>query len=185
MRTVVLAALVLAFVARPLAGDVAGFVVTSPGLAEGDTAPQTMVFSGDGCTGANISPEIDWAGAPPGTRSFAVIMHDPDAPEAGGFWHWVLFDIPAGTTGLPKGAGDPASKLLPAGAVTGKNGFGERAYGGPCPPVGSGTHHYVIVVHALKVEKLADGAQESPAAIAAGVKAAELGEARLTLTLAR
>jgi Raf kinase inhibitor-like YbhB/YbcL family protein len=185
MRTVALAALVLAFVARPLAGDAAGFVVTSPGLADGDPAPQTMVFSGNGCTGGNISPELDWAGAPQGTRSFAVTMHDPDAPEAGGFWHWILFDIPASTTSLPRGAGAPASELLPAGAVTGKNGFGDRAYGGPCPPVASGTHHYVIVVHALKVEKLPDGPQESPAAIAAMVQAAELGEARLTLTLAR
>jgi Raf kinase inhibitor-like YbhB/YbcL family protein len=183
MRNAVLVAFAFTLSASPLAA--AGFTVTSPGLGDGAVVPTAMVFSGNGCAGGSVSPELDWSGAPAGTKSFAVTMHDPDAPEAGGFWHWIVFDIPAGSASLPKGAGDPAGKLLPPGAVTGSSGFGTETYGGPCPPVGGGTHHYAIVVHALKVGKLPVAAGDAPAEIAAAIKAAELGEATLTLLFGR
>jgi Raf kinase inhibitor-like YbhB/YbcL family protein len=61
------------------------------------------VFKGFGCTGSNVSPALSWSGAPSGTKSFAVSMYDPDAPTGSGWWHWVVFNIPPGTTSLPKG----------------------------------------------------------------------------------
>jgi Raf kinase inhibitor-like YbhB/YbcL family protein len=185
MRTTVLVAFAFALSTSPPAAAPAGFIVTSPGLADGATVPTAMVFSGQGCTGGNISPELDWKGAPAGAESFAVTMHDPDAPRAGGFWHWVVFDIPAKATGLAEGAGDPARELLPAAAVAGRNDFGIEAYGGPCPPVGGGIHHYEIVVHALKVGKLPVAAGDAPAKTASAIRAAELGEASLMLVFGR
>jgi Raf kinase inhibitor-like YbhB/YbcL family protein len=185
MCNAALVAFAFAVSTSALAAVPAGFAVTSPGLADGATVPAGMVFSGRGCSGGNTSPELDWADAPAGTKSFAVTMHDPDAPEAGGFWHWVVFDIPAEATGLAKGAGDAGHKLLPAGAVTGKNDFGTDTYGGPCPPPGGGRHRYVIVVHALKVASLPVVAADTPAKTAAAIEAAELGEASLTLGFGR
>jgi Raf kinase inhibitor-like YbhB/YbcL family protein len=104
----------------------------------------------NGCTGSNISPEIDWANAPDGTQSFAVSMYDMDAPTGSGLWHWYVFNIPASASSLPAGAGDSSKNLLPTGAVMGRNDAGENAYRGPCPPVGDLPHRYLITVFALK-----------------------------------
>jgi Raf kinase inhibitor-like YbhB/YbcL family protein len=94
----------------------------------------------------NPSPELEWKDAPAGTKSFALIMHDPDAPLANGFTHWVLFDIPATTTKLPE--------AFQAGSlgVSGNSGFRRAGYGGPCPP--SGVHHYHFTLSALDVATL-------------------------------
>jgi len=101
-----------------------------------------------GCTDAGVSPEISWSGAPSSTRSFAILMFDPDAPTGSGFWHWVAWDIPAGTTSIPTGA------LPPPGSVNGENDGGTLGYTGPCPPAGDGVHHYRIQVVALSVPTL-------------------------------
>src|SRR6266436_6729147 len=82
----------------------------------GGQATTQQVFNGFGCTGGNISPQLSWENVPEGTKSFAVTMYDPDAPTGSGWWHWVVFNIPAGTTSLPKGAGDVKKKLTPKGA---------------------------------------------------------------------
>ena len=94
----------------------------------------------------NPSPALTWKDAPAATKSFVLIMHDPDAPLAGGFTHWVLFDIPATTTGLPEN--------FQAGSVgvSGNSGFRRQGYGGPCPP--SGVHHYHFMLSALDVATL-------------------------------
>jgi Raf kinase inhibitor-like YbhB/YbcL family protein len=101
-----------------------------------------------GCTDAGISPEISWSGAPASTKSFAIMMFDPDAPTGSGFWHWVAWDIPPDTTSLPTGA------VLPAGSVSGENDGGTLGYTGPCPPEGDGVHHYQITVVALSIPTL-------------------------------
>ncbi|WP_183558075.1 YbhB/YbcL family Raf kinase inhibitor-like protein [Mucilaginibacter sp. SP1R1] len=107
-----------------------------------------------GCSGANKSPQLEWQNAPAGTQSFAVTIYDPQAPTGSGWWHWVIFDIPASTHELKQGAGDPSAKLAPAGSIQGLTDFGVPGYGGPCPPQNDTAHGYVITVYALKSAKL-------------------------------
>ena len=78
--------------------------LTSADLKEGATIANEQVFKGFGCTGSNVSPALNWSGAPAGTKSFAVSMYDPDAPTGSGWWHWVVFNIPPGTTSCPRAA---------------------------------------------------------------------------------
>jgi Raf kinase inhibitor-like YbhB/YbcL family protein len=127
--------------------------VTSKTFDEGATVPLTARFSGFGVGGGNRSPHITWSGAPPTTKSYAVVLHDPDAPTGTGFFHWVVFNIPADVTELPENAGaDDAA--LPKGARHGHTDFGARNYGGPAPPPGHGPHRYQFHVYALDVPSL-------------------------------
>jgi Raf kinase inhibitor-like YbhB/YbcL family protein len=96
------------------------------------------------CKGKDISPPLKWENAPAGAKSFALVCDDPDAPM--GTWdHWLLFNIPASVTELPEGI--PAQAELPNGARHGKNSWGRKDYGGPCPP--GGTHRYFFKFYAL------------------------------------
>ena len=96
------------------------------------------------CDGADTSPPLAWSGAPEGTKAFALIVHDPDAP-AGDWLHWTAWNIPSTAHALPAAVAKQES--LPDGTRQGLNDFGAPGYGGPCPP--SGTHHYVFELHAL------------------------------------
>ncbi len=102
-----------------------------------DHTPIPSRHAGDG---EDISPPLQWSGVPDGTRSFAVVVHDPDAPLVDGFTHWVAYNIGGDATGLPEGG---------AGAAVGTNSFGARRYNGPAPPPGHGPHHYYFRVYAL------------------------------------
>lgn len=126
------------------------FKVASHTFKDGDTLKDAQVFNGFGCSGKNISPELHWSGAPAETRAFAVTAYDPDAPTGSGWWHWVVFNLPAKTTGLPEGSGDLKSKIFPKGAIQSRTDFGKAGYGGPCPPVGNKPHRYIFKVFALK-----------------------------------
>ena len=108
--------------------------------AGGRLARQLMASE---CGGYDRSPELEWSGAPKGTKSFALIMHDPDAPIAGGFYHWVVYDLPAETRRLPGSVKLPTSEL-------GVSSTGKPAYYGPCPPPGP-AHHYNFTLYALDV----------------------------------
>jgi Raf kinase inhibitor-like YbhB/YbcL family protein len=90
--------------------------------------------------GEDVSPALEWSGAPQGTEAFAVVCHDPDAPLVDGFTHWVAYAIAGDATGVPEGASD---------LRTGKNSFGNAGYNGPAPPPGHGVHHYYFWVYAL------------------------------------
>ena len=109
-----------------------------------ETVPMSMVAKD--CGGDNVSPDLTWKDAPKGTKSFALIVHDPDAPHAGGFDHWVWYDLPAATTHLSAGEAIPAKS-------SGINGTGETGYYGPCPPPGK-THHYIFTLYALDVPSI-------------------------------
>ena len=102
------------------------------------------------CEGGDVAPALSWSGAPTATKSFVLIVDDPDAPDPRApkmTWvHWVLYDIPAATTALPEGT---SSKSLPAGTREGVNDWKRTGYGGPCPPVGR--HRYFHKIYALDV----------------------------------
>jgi Raf kinase inhibitor-like YbhB/YbcL family protein len=139
--------------------------LASPDIKNKGTIAMEQVFKGFGCTGSNVSPALSWKGAPKGTKSFALTVYDPDAPTGSGWWHWVMFNIPANVTSLPKNAGDPAANLAPAGSVQGRTDFGTPGYGGPCPPEGDKPHHYHFTVYALDIEKIDADQNASPAYI--------------------
>jgi len=155
-----------------------GFALTSTDVANGRTIAEAQVFNSFGCHGRNISPTLSWHGAPAGTKSFALLVHDPDAPTGSGWWHWVVYDIPANVTSLPADAGNPKKSLMPSGAVQGRTDFGTPGYGGPCPPPGK-PHHYYFRLYALKVAKLEVPADASPALIGFNVNANALGKAQI------
>lgn len=102
-----------------------------------------------GCKGDNISPELHWENAPRETKAFAISIYDMDAPTGSGFWHWVVYNIPATVSSLKSDAGNFSQQNLPKGAMNGNNDAGAPGYVGPCPPVGQ-VHRYVITVFALK-----------------------------------
>jgi hypothetical protein len=162
-----------------------GFQVTSADVEQGKTLKPAQVFNGMGCTGQNTSPALSWSGAPAGTKSFAVTVYDPDAPTGSGWWHWVVYNIPATTTSLPSGAGDASKNLLPAGAVQGNTDFGAPGYGGACPPPGDKAHHYFITVYALNVDKIDVPAGATAAYVGFNLHAHEVGKALLTATYGR
>jgi Raf kinase inhibitor-like YbhB/YbcL family protein len=163
----------------------ADFTLTSPQFAPGAKLGEAQVYNGFGCSGGNVSPELRWSGAPEGTKSFALLVHDPDAPTGSGWWHWVAWNIPATATSLPAKAGDPAAGLMPAGAVQGRTDFGVPGYGGPCPPPGSKPHRYYFRLHALKVDRLDLPADATAAFVGFNVNANTLGVAELLGTYSR
>jgi hypothetical protein len=161
------------------------FDVTSSDIAPGKPVSQKFMYNAYGCTGDNISPALSWKDAPAETKSFAVLAHDPDARSGAGFWHWLVFNIPASTTSLPQGAGASGGTSLPPGAVQAENDFGETAWGGPCPPPGSGAHNYNYTVFALGVEKL-DLPKSITAAVAAqSIMKNAIGKASITVPITR
>lgn len=123
----------------------------SPDFRAGGAIP-TASRAAD-CGGSNRPPELRWSDAPAGSRSFALLLRDPDAPVPGGFYHWVLYDIPAGSrqTG---GQGGPTGR---AGLTT----TGKAAYYGPCPPRGP-AHRYIFTLYALDLAKLPGGVPTGP-----------------------
>jgi Raf kinase inhibitor-like YbhB/YbcL family protein len=142
---------------------VPGMDVTSDDLVHGGRLPDGQCADTMGMTGDNLSPQLAWSGAPEGTQSFAVTCFDPDAPTGSGFWHWVLFDLPASTTSLPRGAGSGEMAGLPAGAIHARNDAGGLEYIGAAPPEGHGDHRYVFAVHAVSLPTLGLDASASPA----------------------
>ena len=140
-------------------------VLLSKDFKNHGTIKNEQVFSGFGCSGKNISPELHWKGIPKGTKSLALTAYDPDAPTGSGWWHWVLIDLPATTTHLAKNAGTSDGQALPKGAFQAVTDFGKGGYGGPCPPVGDRPHHYIFTLYALKTPKLDVPEKASPALI--------------------
>jgi phosphatidylethanolamine-binding protein (PEBP) family uncharacterized protein len=91
------------------------FALTSPQIKAGGKIADAQAFNGFGCQGGNVSPELTWSNPPAGTQSFALMMYDPDAPTGSGWWHWVVYNIPASTTSLEADTGNPKNLLLPTG----------------------------------------------------------------------
>jgi Raf kinase inhibitor-like YbhB/YbcL family protein len=148
--------LLTAFVATFAHADTSTFLLTSPDFGPQGPVPLTHVFNDTGCTGQNRSPALSWRGVPAGTKSFALTMFDLDEHGSpSGWWHWVVYNLPATTSGLPENAGSKQGPRLPAGTLQGKTDFGNLAYDGPCPDKGQAPHRYLITLYALKIDKLA------------------------------
>lgn len=126
----------------PGTGTVPALTVTSTAFTNGTVMPANEAVTG--CGGTNVSPDLSWSGAPATTKSFVITMFDPDAPTGVGFWHWLLFNIPPGTTSIALNA-----RTSPPAGTSGLNDYGGLGYGGPCPPVGDGVHHYNLTISAL------------------------------------
>lgn len=133
VRTAVLAVMLVAATA-------AGLSLQSSDIVNDRPIPRA--FWAVRCGGVNRSPELDWSAAPARTASFAIVMHDADAPVPGGFYHWVAYDISPRTRRLNAGASVPGNVGLTSGR--------QAAYHGPCPPPGK-VHHYRITLYALDV----------------------------------
>ena len=159
-----------ALVASSSASGADAFSADSSDLPDGAAIPQRFTFNGYGCKGQNVSPAIAWNNPPADTKSFALLVHDPDAPTGGkGWWHWIVVDIPPSARGVAPGAGTADGKALPAPARQLGNDFGSSGWGGPCPPAGDRPHHYVFTIYAVKIDKLnlpanATGAEAQSAA---------------------
>ena len=145
------------------------FTLRSTAFQEEGTIPKKHT-----CTGPDVSPPLQWSPPPKGTQTLALIMDDPDAPV--GTWvHWVLFNIPGRTTGLPEGV--PAKPSFPTGEQQGINDFQRIGYGGPCPPPGK-PHRYYFRLYALDTSlKLKPEATKTE--VLAACKSHILGEAQL------
>lgn len=130
------------------------FKLSSKTIAPESTLTNAQVFKGFGCEGDNISPQLSWTAGPEGTKSYALTVYDPDAPTGSGWWHWVVYNIPADVTELKTGVGTADGKLLPAGTQQGRTDFGAKGFGGACPPPGDKPHRYIFTIHALKTDKI-------------------------------
>ncbi|MBO0653244.1 YbhB/YbcL family Raf kinase inhibitor-like protein [Streptomyces triculaminicus] len=144
-----------------------------------DVAPDARLKDDQVYSGGNTSPHLRWEGFPANAKSFAVTCFDPDAPTGSGFWHWVLFDIPAGVTELPAGAASGDMTELPAGALHARNDYGSKDFGGAAPPPGDGPHRYVFNVYAVDQEKLGPDADASPAVVGFHLRFHSLARAQL------
>ncbi len=170
MKTI---ASVLATTIAATTAAAAPFTLKSADFKDGGAISDKHVLDGFGCTGGNISPELEWSNPPQGTKSFALMVYDPEAPTGSGWWHWVVYNIAADTKSIAEG-------VVPKGATQGNTDFGALGWGGPCPPSGSGDHHYRFMLFALKVDKLELTANATAAFVGFNVNANALGKATLT-----
>ena len=167
------------------AAAASAFKLESPTIKPGATLTEAQVANTFGCEGKNLSPALKWSGAPPGTKSFAVTLYDPDAPTGSGWWHWVVFNIPASATALDEGAGTSDGSKLPPGSAQGRTDFGTPGFGGACPPKGDKPHRYIFTVFALKTDKLDIPAEATPAYAGFMIRSNSLGSATLTARYGR
>jgi Raf kinase inhibitor-like YbhB/YbcL family protein len=150
---------------------IAQFALSSEDLKDGERIPAVH-----GCEGEDLSPQLSWPPAPPGTKSFALIMDDPDAPN-GTFRHWAVYDIPADVTELPSGDAGNFRQAV--------NDFGRAGYGGPCPPEGHGEHRYRFKLYALDVDALTVQPDAKVSQVEEEAKRHQIAMAQLTGTYER
>jgi len=157
---------------------VAAFQLASPSFGVRGEIPRRHT-----CEGEDVSPELRWSGIPEGTRSLALIVDDPDAPDPAApqrVWvHWVLYDIPPSAAGLPEGV---APDALPPGTKAGRNDWKRTGYGGPCPPIGR--HRFFHKLYALDAE-LGDLGRPTAAELMRAMEGRVLGRAELVGTYAK
>ena len=169
LRLLTLSAVLLATAAIAAPKEVASMTLTSPAFSANASIPSRHT-----CDGDDVSPALQWSGVPSGTKSLALVVADPDAPDPKApkmTWvHWVLYDVPPDTKGLPEGG------RLPSGTREGNNDWGKTGWRGPCPPVGR--HRYVHTLYALDTV-LPDLGHPSRAKLLAAMEGHVIGTAEL------
>jgi Raf kinase inhibitor-like YbhB/YbcL family protein len=168
----------------PGAVAVPPFVLDSIDIREGEMISDSYLVNRRGYSGQNLSPDLRWSHAPAGTKSFAITLFDPDARFGQGWWHWLIFDLPANVSHLPTGAGDPARVFMPE-MRHGMTDYGRPGYGGPCPPKGEPPHRYLFTAHALDVDKLGVASGMTAENLGLTIYAQALASATLTATYGR
>jgi Raf kinase inhibitor-like YbhB/YbcL family protein len=146
----------------------------SADFAAGGVIPQASMATD--CGGQNRAPALAWSGVPKGAKSLALVVHDPDAPVPGGFYHWVVYNLPGDVRRLAAGARLDADQL-------GATSLGKQGYYGPCPPPGP-AHHYSFTLYALDFAHIAGPALTGPA-LEARIQGHVLARAVLTATASR
>jgi Raf kinase inhibitor-like YbhB/YbcL family protein len=147
-------------------------------VSQGKMMNKAQEFTGFGCSGSNLSPELSWSGEPEGTEAFALFVYDPDAPTGSGWWHWQLVNIPKTVKSLVAGAGNENGKMIPSGSFQSINDYGSKSFGGACPPEGHGVHRYQFTLYALS-KKLELSENASAALVGYMVKANSLASVTL------
>jgi len=157
------------------------FTLTS-NLSHGQDIPAEYYGNVFGHSADNMSPSLEWKNVPEGTKSFAITFFDQDAPTGSGFWHYVLFDVPADLRKIELGA--LSKGQIPMGSLESRTDAGRPGFFGPCPPAGR-KHTYVYTVHALKVEKLGVSPASTPAFVSFNLWANSLGKASFSVNAGR
>lgn len=158
----------------------ADFKITTNAFKNGEVLPMEQVLNAHGCTGGNISPDLKWEGAPIDTKEFALIVHDPDAPVLNGWYHWIVLNIPPHINGFEKGV-----KINPPMVETGTSFTDVKGYGGACPPVGHGVHHYNFTIYALGKVLDSEVSKLAPVQIEKIVKENSITSANITAVYQR
>ncbi len=174
MRWAVIGVIFILFVTG---AEAMAFTVSSDAFTDGSSIPARY-----SCDGSDISPPLRWSDAPSGTRSFVLIVEDPDAP-VGTFIHWVVYDIPAIKDGLQEAL--PPRAELEDGTKQGRNDFGRIGYGGPCPPRGHGIHRYFFVLKAIDIPSTGLPPGASKEDVERAIEGHILGEAHIMGTYER
>jgi Raf kinase inhibitor-like YbhB/YbcL family protein len=169
----------LVLLSSSLAFAAAGKFELTSNLKPGKPIPADYYANAFGCTEKSTSPMLEWKNEPAGTKSFALTLYDKDAPTGSGFWHYVLFDIPANVHKIE--IGDLTAGKIPAGSVESFTDAGKPGFFGPCPPVGR-KHTYIYTVTALKVEKLGVPPSSTGAYVGFNLWGNALGKASFTVT---
>jgi Raf kinase inhibitor-like YbhB/YbcL family protein len=154
------------------------FVLSSSDPKLAAKVPEEYIANVFGCTGGNMSPALQWSGAPAGTKSYVLTLFDPDEHgDPSGWWHWIVYNLPANVTSLPKGAGMEHSAVFPVGTQQGRTDLGNDAYHGPCPDKGDPPHRYTFTIYALSVEKVDVPPDSSGAMVVSTAKDHVIGKA--------
>ena len=149
------------------------FKLTSNELTDNGTLPNAQVYKGYGCKGGNVSPQLSWINPPENTKSFAIVCHDPDAPRPNGWYHWLVINIPKNVNSINQGAKIPS-------ATETVTDFETTGFGGACPPVGHGIHHYNFTVYALDVETLDVKQTDKPLTVHNEIKKHTIAKSTIT-----
>jgi Raf kinase inhibitor-like YbhB/YbcL family protein len=171
-----------AFLLAGLGGMAQAFDLSSPSVSDGHWDQK---FLAKECGGQNVSPALSWKDPPAGTKSFVLTLFDRDALDGFGWWHWQVLKIPASAASLPEGAGTKGGRGLPKGAIQGKADLGSAHYLGPCPDQGTGVHHYVFTLYALKSAEAETERDASPGMILADVMREALDKTSVTYSYGR
>jgi len=171
-----------AFITRGNDPTTKKFTLYSPSFITNKQIGSEQVSNDFGCTGLNLPPKVVWKNHPPETKSFAITLMDKDSETGGGWWHWIVYNIPPVITAINLN-GEERDVILPLITVS-TNDYGIRSYSGVCPPNNS-KHNYVLTVYALNVEKLILPDHPSPSMVVLNIKQHTLGTAQVTAPYTR